>query len=239
MLGRPPGCGNAIRASTVSKISEGIHSRYTQHRCEFEANFDDVSLFIEAVGCNNDPNCWSASHPDCPFWNADVNGDGDVDYDDISPFVDLLGGNAAADAWCRAPTADTGSAASKPRPTRGSAATKARPTRGSAATKARPTRGSAGTKARPTRGSAATKARPTRGSAATRWAARRALAGAARSDCRVRSPALPWQWLARGVVILLRPLPERESARTIPDPSLRERGLVTLPQPLPEREGVN
>ncbi|MBK9129147.1 MAG: hypothetical protein IPM13_15295 [Phycisphaerales bacterium] len=56
--------------------------------CDGAVNFDDIDLFVEALGY---PGGAGWPYPDCPWLSADCDGDGDVDFDDIDPFVALIG----------------------------------------------------------------------------------------------------------------------------------------------------
>ena len=58
--------------------------------CDGKADLGDISLFQEALVCSDNPECCEQNHPDCPFLNADINGDGVVNFGDIDPFVALL-----------------------------------------------------------------------------------------------------------------------------------------------------
>ncbi|MBK9127293.1 MAG: S8 family serine peptidase [Phycisphaerales bacterium] len=55
--------------------------------CDGVVNFDDIDLFVEALGYAGGIG-WPH---DCPWINADCDGDANVTFDDIDPFVALIG----------------------------------------------------------------------------------------------------------------------------------------------------
>ncbi len=56
--------------------------------CDGAVNFDDIDLFVEALGYAGGAG-WP--YPNCPWTNGDCNGDNDVTFDDIDAFVALIG----------------------------------------------------------------------------------------------------------------------------------------------------
>ena len=62
--------------------------------CDGIVNYTDIDWFVVALGCvGGDPGCWPPpSVPaNCPWLNADCNGDDNVTYADIAPFVGRIG----------------------------------------------------------------------------------------------------------------------------------------------------
>ncbi len=55
--------------------------------CNGSVDFDDIGLFVEALGY---PGGSGWPYP-CPWLNGDCNGDGNVNFDDIDPFVARIG----------------------------------------------------------------------------------------------------------------------------------------------------
>ncbi|MBK9128136.1 MAG: hypothetical protein IPM13_10085 [Phycisphaerales bacterium] len=56
--------------------------------CSGAVDFDDIDLLVEALGY---PGGAGWPYPDCPWLNADCDGNANVDFDDIDPFVALIG----------------------------------------------------------------------------------------------------------------------------------------------------
>ncbi len=69
-------------------VAEGPELCLGDMDCNGEINFDDISLFVFAIGNQSG---WEATYPDCPWLNGDTDEDGDVDFDDIAIFVALIG----------------------------------------------------------------------------------------------------------------------------------------------------
>ncbi len=56
--------------------------------CDGQVDFDDIGLFVEALGY---PGGAGWPYADCPWLNGDCNGNQQVDFDDIDPFVARIG----------------------------------------------------------------------------------------------------------------------------------------------------
>ena len=55
--------------------------------CNHTVGFDDINPFVLRL---SDPTEYQNLYPNCPDFNADINGDGSVDFGDINPMVLLL-----------------------------------------------------------------------------------------------------------------------------------------------------
>jgi hypothetical protein len=55
--------------------------------CGGSMTFADVNPSITALEGRE---TYEARHPDCPWLNADINGDGNINYADINPYIQLL-----------------------------------------------------------------------------------------------------------------------------------------------------
>jgi len=56
--------------------------------CDGQVTFADIDLFVEALAGES---AWNQAHPNCPWLNADCNGDHAATRDDIDPFVAVIG----------------------------------------------------------------------------------------------------------------------------------------------------
>ena len=56
--------------------------------CDGRVTFADIDPFVEALAGES---AWNQAHPNCPWLNADCNGDHAATRDDIDPFVAVIG----------------------------------------------------------------------------------------------------------------------------------------------------
>jgi len=78
----------ALSADEVMGLYRACRACPGDMNCDNNVTYADINLFVEALAGES---AWNQHHPDCPWLNADCDGDGHVTFGDIDPFVALMG----------------------------------------------------------------------------------------------------------------------------------------------------